>query len=178
MKEKLTQDKLKELLAYNPDTGEFIWKVANSKRIRVGSVAGFLHHTGYWHIGINNKTYFAHRLAFLYIDGYSPENQIDHVDRNPLNNSWKNLREVSQSCNMRNKNIQCNNKSGITGVCWKKRDKKWQAKITTPKEIYLGLFDNLTDAARARWNAEVKYNFPNCNTTSSAYNYLKENNLI
>lgn len=128
---------------------------------------------------INGKLYKNHRLAFLYMEGYFPENGIDHIDRNKTNNSWNNLREVSHTCNMRNCKIQANNKSGITGVCWYKASNKWQAHIRIPKQnINLGYFDNLTDAAKSRWIAEVKYNFPNCNTTSSAYNYLKENNLI
>lgn len=179
MKEKLTQEKLKELFDYNPKTGDFTRKVSNSNRVKIGDIAGCLHHKGYLNISINGKTYQSHRLAFLYMEGYFPENGIDHIDRNKINNSWNNLREVSQSCNMRNQKININNKSGITGVCWHKGGKKLMAHIKIQKQkIHLGLFDNLTDAAKARWEAEVKYGFPNCNTTSSAYNYLKDNNLI
>ena len=176
---KLTQERLKELLGYDPETGVFIWKVANTNRIRVGGVAGYLHHSGYLNISINGKTYQSHRLAFLYMEGYLPENDVDHIDRNRSNNKWKNLREVSRSCNLRNCKIRETNKSGITGVCFNKRDKKWMATIRIPKQnINLGYFDNLTNAAKARWQAEVEHNFPNCNTTSSAYNYLKEHGAI
>ena len=175
---KLTQERLKGLLDYDPETGVFIWKVANANRIRVGDVAGTLNNRGYLYIGINKKRFLAHRLTFLYMEGYFPENQIDHIDRNKINNSWSNLREVSQTCNMRNKSIMKNNKSGVIGINWNKESKKWMARIRTPKTVYLGLFENIIDAAKARWEAEVKYNFPNCNTTSSAYNYLKEHGAI
>ena len=178
MKEKLTQEKLKELLHYDPDTGVFTNKIDRGKRAKKGNVAGIFHvSTGYWQIYVEGKTYRAHRLAFLFMEGYFPENDIDHIDRNKINNKWNNLREVSTSCNVKNSNIRSDNTSGVKGV-WKNKKNKWIAEIKVPKKIYLGSFDNLIDAVRARWNAEVKYNFPNCNTTSSAYNYLKEKGLI
>lgn len=175
---KLTQDRLKGLLDYDPETGVFIWKVDRGKRTKKGSFAGSLDNKGYLIIRFNGKGYKAHRLAFLYMEGYFPENQVDHIDRDKTNNKWNNLREVSHTCNMRNCKISKINTSGITGVSWHKGRKKWQSQIRIPKPIYLGLFDNLIDAAKARWEAEVKYNFPNCNTTSAAYVYLKEKGAI
>ena len=176
---KLTQEKLKELLDYAPANGVFVWKVDRGKKVKKGDVAGSIDNHGYWCIKIESKRYLAHRLAFLYMEGYFPENQVDHIDRNRSNNEWKNLREVSQSCNMRNCKIRKTNKSGITGVCWHKKNNKWTATIRIHKKnIDLGRFDSLLDAAKARWNAEVKYGYPNCNTTSSAYTYLKDNNLL
>lgn len=178
MKEKLTQEKLKELLYYDFETGIFTWKVDRGGSAKKGSVAGCLKNN-YWHIAVNDKRYLAHRLAFLYMEGYMPENGIDHIDRNPKNNAWNNLREVSHSCNMRNCSLFKNNKSGITGVVWEKSTKKWRSNISIPKKnINLGRYDNLADAVKARWNAEIKYNFPNCNTTSSAYLYLKKYGYI
>lgn len=177
---KLTQDRLKELIDYNPETGIFLWKVDRTNKTKKGMFAGRLNKkSGYWQIGIDSNNYYAHRLAFLFIDGYLPENGLDHIDRDKLNNKWNNLRETSTICNMRNRNIFKNNKSGITGIHWHKSTNKWYSKITAlGKQICLGVFDNLIDAARARWEAEIKYNFPNCNTTSSAYMYLKKNNAI
>lgn len=175
---KLTQDRLKELIDYDYETGVFIWRVSR-QRIKKGSIAGSLNKsTGYWIICIDNKRYKAHRLVFLYIDGYLPENGIDHIDRNKINNRYNNLREASKTCNSRNCNISKINKSGITGVSWYKRSNKWRSEINIPKKIRLGYFDNIIDAVRARWEAEIKYNFPNCNTISSAYVYLKENSAI
>lgn len=172
---KLTQKRLKELLDYNPKTGIFTWLISRGS-IKKGNISGYVNKsTGYLIIGIDNKKNKAHRLAFLFMEGYLPENDIDHIDRNILNNKWDNLREVSHLCNMRNCNISKINKSGITGVSWRNDRKKWRSFIGVGKMINLGIFDTLIDAARARWDAEIKYNFPNCNTTSSAYMYLKEN---
>ena len=180
MKEKLTQEKLKELLDYDPETGIFTNKIDRGRRAKKGNVAGIFHvSTGYWHIKIDNKIYKAHRLAFLYMEGYLPENCVDHIDRNKINNKWDNLREVSISCNNKNCNLRKDNNSGITGVSWYKKYNKWQSVIKTPKQqINLGCFDNLIDAAKARWEAEIKYNYPNCNTTSSSYLYLKKYGYI
>lgn len=174
---KLTQDRLKELLSYDPETGVFIWNIAIGKRAKKGCIAGSLNKvTGYWQIGIDRKLYLAHRLVFLYMEGYLPEYDTDHINRERTNNKWVNLREASRTCNVRNSNISKKNKIGITGVGWHKRDNKWVAQIMIfKKQIFIGYFDNILDAAKARWQAEVKYGFPNCNTTSSAYMYLKEN---
>lgn len=174
MKQKLTQERLKELLDYDPETGIFTWKVDRGSNKIKGSHAGSLDKDSYLIISLYGKRYKAHRLVFLYIDGYTPENQVDHIDRNKLNNKRCNLREVSQICNSRNCNIRVDNKIGITGVCWNKVKNKWVAQIQPYKKINLGCFDNILDAARARWNAEVKYNFPNCNTISASYMYLKD----
>lgn len=175
---KLTQKRLKELLDYNPKTGIFTWLISRGS-IKKGNISGCVNKsTGYLIIGIDNKRNKAHRLAFLFMEGYLPENEIDHIDRNILNNKWANLREVSHLCNMRNCNTAKNNKSGINGVSWRNDRKKWRAFIGVGKMINLGVFDNLIDAARARWEAEVKYGFPNCNTISSSYMYLKEHGVI
>lgn len=176
----LTQHKLKTLLDYNSETGVFTW-ICTSKysNLLPGDIAGCLDNKGYRIITIEEKSYKAHRLAFLWMEGYLPENAVDHFDRNKDNNAWSNLREVSAQCNARNRAIISTNRSGITGVCWSKATKKWQATIrVASKNIYLGQFDNIIDAAKARWKGEKLYNFPNCNSTSSAYQFLTKCNAI
>lgn len=96
MKNKLTQKRLKKLLYYNPDTGIFTWKI-NSRRSLKDAPAGNLHPSGYIRIGIDSKEYRAHRLAFLYMEGYIPENDVDHINRVRDDNRWKNLRELVDS---------------------------------------------------------------------------------
>lgn len=176
---KLTQERLKELLHYDPKTGAFVWRHRILSQGRIsrlsGKVAGSVNKaTGYRQIGIDGKRYYASRLAWLYMEGYSPEREVDHRDRIRHNDKWKNLRHVSHQCNLRNCKLSKNNKTGITGVIPTPSGKKFEAYITVgEKLIRLGRFATKLDAARARWNAEVKHGFPNCNTTSTAYLYLK-----
>jgi len=83
---------------------------------------------------------------------------IDHIDRNPLNNRKYNIRVATDSQNMMNRGIQKNNTSGITGVCWIKEKCKWKAQIKiNRKNINLGYFSNFDDAVKARKGAEKKY---------------------
>lgn len=174
----ITQKRVKELLNYNPENGNLIWRV-NKGRAKQGEVAGTLHKDGHILVGVDGERYQAHRLIWLWMEGYFPENDIDHKDRLPSNNKWCNLRHTSHKCNMRNCSISKNNKSGVTGVSWNDKNNKWFASITVDyKSIGCGIYSNFIDAVRSRWEAEKKYSFPNCNTTSSAYEYLKENSLI
>lgn len=136
--------------------------------------AGNIDKEGYRRIKINGELYPVSRLAWFYMEGYWPEYQIDHINRVKDDNRWENLRHVSGLCNTRNASVAKNNRSGITGVHWCKKSSKWCAKIGVLWEmIGLGYFKSKTDAVYARWQAEVEYGFPECNTTSSAYLYLK-----
>ena len=154
MNKELSQERLKELLEYDEDTGIFIWKVSRSGNIKSGTVAGSKLQ-GYSIIMIDRINYKAHRLAWLYVHGYFPENFIDHKNGIRYDNRISNLREVSKSCNGQNCKIHSNNKSGYNGVSWEKTKKKWrsQIKINT-KHIFLGLYDCKLDAGLARITAE------------------------
>ena len=158
----LTQELLKERLIYTPSTGIFTWrtKESNFSRIIVGSPAGHIHKTGYLVIRLYFKAYRAHRLAFLYMLGHFPLNQVDHVNRNKLDNSWINLRPASYVLNNKNKTLQKNNKSKYTGVSWRKDRKFWIATITVNKKlIYLGSSYNFDEAVAMRQAANIKYGF-------------------
>lgn len=97
----LTQARLKELMSYDPNTGIFIREQNRGKTMK-GSIAGTTRHDGYVTVFIDGHRYLTHRLAWLYMTGEWPETVIDHIDRNPSNNSFSNLRDVSQSVNMQN----------------------------------------------------------------------------
>jgi hypothetical protein len=160
----LTPERLKSLLSYNPETGEFAWLVSRGNRL-VGEIAGCPVYFGrsrklYISIKIDCKNYLAHRLVWLYSYGEWPKNQIDHIDQSSLNNRLSNLRDVTNSENSKNKKIPRNNKSGVMGVFFSNDTQKWAATImVNGKTIYLGYFDLKDDAITARKNAEVKYNF-------------------
>lgn len=176
---KLTQKRLKELLHYNPDTGIFTWRISPNSTVKKQTIAGTIKKTGYVQIKIDRKLYQAHRLAFLYMEGYTPENEVDHIDRNPSNNRWSNLREASRICNVRNCKVSIKSKSGITGVYWYAKSRKWAATITVNKtRFFLGFHANFEEAIATRWKAEVEHNWPGCNSNSSAYLYLKEKGLL
>jgi hypothetical protein len=173
----INQERVRELFDYRSD-GELIWKVQTGSRALVGNVAGSPHNAGYKQIRVDGKIYLNHRLIWVWHHGYFPEHGLDHINRNRNDNRIENLREVSQSCNMRNCKQRTDCSSGVTGVCWHKRRSKWQARIRIPgKLIYLGIYDTLLEAAQARWEAEVKYGFPNCNSTSSAFLYLNSTKM-
>ena len=175
---KLTQERVKELFYYNPKTGTFTRRIYCCSNAKVGDVAGSRSPLGYILINVDYKLYGASRLAFLYMEGYFPEHQVDHINRIRDDNRWENLRHVTSQCNIRNSSVRGDNTSGVTGVCWHKGNKKWASYImVNEKRKSLGYFKILKEAVQARWEAEVKYDFPNCNTTSSAYLYLQESDL-
>jgi hypothetical protein len=111
--------------------------------------------TGYLMSRINNKIVRMHRLIMNVRD----KNMIvDHINHNTLDNRKNNLRIASSSQNNMNKTKQSNNTSGITGVSWDKRKKKWRAYIKiNNKHSELGLYDNFEDAVNTRRDAEEKY---------------------
>jgi len=96
----LTQRYLKKILFYDPKTGIFIWKV-NRRSIKVGDVAGFTQCNGYRRIKIDQKRYYASRLAYLYMEGSFPKEEMDHKNRIRNDNIWKNLQAVSLTFNRR-----------------------------------------------------------------------------
>ena len=173
---KLTQDLLKELLEYDPKTGRFFWRVSKGQRGVAGTEAGSLTHSGYVYIGLDRKQYFAHRLAWLYVHGYMPENDLDHIDRYPTNNRIENLREVSQVCNQRNCGNRKHNKSGVKGVYWYKRYGKWRAQIVVNQRCFgLGYYDDFTEAVCARLAAEQCLGWAGCDSSSPAFQYVSSN---
>jgi hypothetical protein len=174
MKNKLTQKRLKEILRYYPGSGIFRWRTTGIGR-RKNKIAGCKRHDGYIRITIDGKRHYAHQLAFLYVHGYFPENDIDHIDGNPGNNKIKNLREVSHQCNIRNTGNPINNTSGVKGVSWHKPANKWMAYIVVNGKLkHLGYYKNFDDAAKARYKAEKKLNWKGCDSSSPAYRHLKK----
>jgi len=173
----ITQNRLKQILHYSPDTGVFTFKKNISRKIKAGDVAGTIKHHGYVGIGCDRITYWAHRLAFLYMVGYFPENMVDHINTDKSDNRWDNLREVSHVCNLRNTGNQINTKSGVKGVIKKKqpgRRDRWYIQIGFNKEAhYLGSSACLLEAACHRLAAEQCLNWENCGYLSPAYKYVK-----
>ncbi|AXC41892.1 putative homing endonuclease [Salmonella phage falkor] len=134
----ITQELLKELFEYNPDTGDFIRKVSKG-RAKAGTIAGSPDKDGYIFIGINRKRYAAHRLAFLYMEGYIPD-LVHHLNNIRKDNRWCNLKDATSQENNRNKVAQSN--SGYLGVSWKKDRQQWrvQARNSESTPVHGGYF--------------------------------------
>lgn len=160
---------LKSIIDYDQETGLFTWKnrtceYGNHKAWNTkysGKTAGRKNdHTGYIEISIFDSRYRANRLAWFYSYGEDPkEFVIDHKDGVKDNNKLSNLRKTTYSGNSHNKGAQKNNKSsGIKGVHYNKRDKRYNACISVNKESkYLGSFILLEDARKAVEQAFMKY---------------------
>lgn len=151
---------LKEIISYCPETGIFTWLVKrNSHRGKVvpGSIANSVSVHGYARIGIDGSRYPAHRLAWFYVYGRWPSKQIDHINRDRLDNRIVNLREATDAENRQNMSLSVTNTSGVKGVSWDKRRKKWFSKIThNYQQISLGFHDNINDAEKAYAEAKER----------------------
>lgn len=161
----LTQERLKHLLHYNPDTGVFTWLSKPSRRINSGSIAGRIKpKKGYVEIGISGRIYLAHRLAWLYIYGTWPKEQVDHINGIRNDNRIKNLRLATTSQNQWNKKMQKNNTSGIKGVSWDNQRGKWIAQCWLfGKHHKIGRFSSIDDADRAIRQFREKHQGEFCN---------------
>lgn len=147
----LTQEKLKEYLHYNPDTGLFTWLKYKQRPSKIGSIAGTIRSDGYRSICFFEKQYFAHRLAWLYMMGIFPAEDIDHIDNNRLNNKWNNLRACNQSQNNQNyKKAKVDNSTQFLGVSYRKESNKYRARIMiNGKSISIGDYDTAKKAHEA-----------------------------
>lgn len=146
----ITQEELKEILHYDPETGSFTWLVAMGTRARPGDRAGAIFNRDYIRIRIRLKRYVAHRLAWLYVHGHFPTDLIDHVNGVKYDNRLCNLRPATRSQNLMNRRMHSNNTSGLKGVYWHKGAKKWKAQCrANGKHYHLGLFENAESASAA-----------------------------
>jgi hypothetical protein len=151
----ITQENLKELLHYNPITGVFTNIVDRNSKALKGEECTCINQVGYVVISINYKRYTAHRLAWLYMEGYFPEHEVDHKNGVTHDNRWKNLKEVSHRCNLQNQKIRSNNSSGFKGVTYVKRNSNWSSRITiNQKTINIGVYPTAIEAAIARCKYE------------------------
>lgn len=128
----LTAARLRALFNYSKITGLFTRLVTVSSRARAGQVAGCVNKNGYLVIRIDGVLHYAHRLAFLYVNGEWPSLEIDHEDTDPANNSWRNLRDVPHSVNAQNiRSAHATKKSGLPlGVFRDKRNGNLSAALS------------------------------------------------
>jgi hypothetical protein len=149
----LTAERLKNLLHYCPTTGIFTRKTSE-KRWKSGDKSGWVHSNGYAYVSVDAVVYLAHRVAWLYMTGEWPKQDIDHIDGDKANNVFANLRDASEIVNCQNqKRSHRGTASGILGVY--PRGKRWMSTICVNKKpIYLGVFDTTEEAYAAYISAK------------------------
>lgn len=154
----LTAEKAQELLSYDMDRGILTRKVSLTNTVKIGDVAGSVNKKGYVSVGVNGRYYLAHRVIWLIVHGKWPSKQIDHINGIKTDNRICNLCEVSNSINAQNKKSISNNTSGLLGVSWLSKAKKWRAQIQVQgKVMYLGLYNDKYEAHSAYLTAKRKY---------------------
>ena len=154
----LTTERLRKALAYNPATGDFTWRISRRNGVREGKRAGSIDANGYVIICFRGRRYKAHRLAWIWMTGERPPEEIDHINGSRSDNRFSNLRLATHAENLRNSKTPINNKSGVKGVHWHPQCKKWAVRITVKdRNLYLGLFTDIGDAAAAYEKAAKKY---------------------
>lgn len=147
----ITQEQVKSLLHYDMETGVFTRMVRTSNRIKVGDIAGSINVDGYLLIMLHGIRHQAHRLAWLYVYGVWPTNDIDHADGNKTNNRISNLRDSTNSENHQNRRM-------AKGYSFCKAAGKWMATIKVDGKChYLGVFSAESEARAAYLAAKKIY---------------------
>jgi len=156
----MTRRYLRSLLNYEPKTGEWRWRYRKSGRAAIGQIAGSINSNGHRGIRIDGVMYQAHRLAFLYMNGTWPIDQVDHRNGVKDDNRWTNLREATNGQNSMNRGTRSDSRSGHKGVYLYGGD-RFRAKIVVDgRQIYLGIFSTKEEAAAAYRVAADRFHGP------------------
>lgn len=145
----LTHERILELMIYDPEVGDFLWDdIVRAKKSRWS--AGTTTLKGYRQILVDGKPYLAHRLAWFYVHGKWPREQIDHINGVKNDNRLCNLREATHAQNLWNQSKRKNSKSQYKGVSWCRHMNKWVAELTANKRyFYIGSFADPKEAKAA-----------------------------
>ncbi|WP_336295527.1 HNH endonuclease [Cronobacter dublinensis] len=167
----LSADYISECLRYDPKDGLLYWKERPSEHFAnesyqarwnkryAGERAGKFMMNGYLKLAIDNKKYYAHRIVWVLKKKEWPQ-YIDHINGDRSDNRIENLRNVSRSQNQRNLKLSVRNTTGVIGVTQDSRNGHYIAQVKIgDKNIHLGSFKNLSDAAEARAKANIEYGF-------------------
>ena len=145
------------VLDYDPETGIVRHRI-NHGRAKAGTIAGTKRRDGYSVLWLDGKLHLLHRLIYLMMTGDWPAQQIDHINRDPGDNRWCNLRSASSRDNVMNRRsyrTRPDNTSGYVGVSFMRLCGKWRADLSiNGTKQYLGIFATAREAAEARLRAK------------------------
>lgn len=154
----ITQERLKELVRYDEETGHLTWnrksgdKHNNFNSRFADKRAGCVHYVRNYakrYVRLDGILYLEHRMVYLYMTGGMPD-MIDHINKDATDNRWCNLRASDYEGNSLNKTTRSDNKHGHPGVHWHSIRKKWTAAgYKGYKKIHLGTFDTIEEAVSA-----------------------------
>jgi hypothetical protein len=169
---------LRQLIDYDPETGALVWRVrdvsffTDGKKSAIGAMNAWnaryaekpalkvKNSGGYFRGRVFSRRYLAHRVAWAIYSGAWPENEIDHINGDRLDNRIANLRSVTRQENNRNRAIGITNTSGTIGVSWHSRDLVWSAQIhKNGKQKHIGHFKSKDEAIEARAKANAEYGY-------------------
>lgn len=154
----ISQERVRELLSYDAETGLFTWNKTRTGFARKGSLAGTKTSYGYIQISIDNVLHKAHRLAWIYVYGESPKMDIDHINGDRSDNRIVNLRDVDKFTNMQNrKAADSDGKSGLLGVT-QRGNVYYARRVINGRHHYLGRHKTPMEAHQAYIDAGRMFN--------------------
>lgn len=156
-KDALTQERLQEVVHYDPGSGEFRWRphaslprlrgrvgegaVEEGSEQRAGQIAGCSMRSDYWCIHVDGCSYRAHQLAWLYMTGEWGRPLVEHRDGDPFNNRWRNLRLARSWHNASPRRCRDSDRSVFAGIALDRRSGQWTAAVSQGERVYsLGRF--------------------------------------
>lgn len=159
----ISADEARALLQYDAETGALRWRVDRMTgrhhaipKAKAGDLAGCRQRDGIL-LRINRKAIRAHRIIWLIVTGEWPSQYIDHINGDPCDNRWINLRPATPQQNQCNRRMAANNTSGFKGIWFNKNEQKWVANISTHgRKHSLGYFDTKEAAYAAYCSAAEK----------------------
>lgn len=168
----ITQEYVRSLFEYDPETGVLTWKgrprehfstdrawKSTNARMAGKITACSVNSDGYSQVGIDRCVHKAHRIIWLLVHGEMPE-EVDHENGVRTDNRLANLRAATRLENMKNKAVRRDSRSGVAGVSWHEKDRRWIAYIRSGgRQIRLGAFTDFADACSARKTAERTHGF-------------------
>lgn len=151
----LTQADVKAQFDYDAESGILFKKFKSGKQKPCGHKPVC---NGYGRIGINGINYLTHRIIWLWYYGAWPKYEIDHIDRDRMNNRIENLEDADRNQNMHNQGIRKNNTTGYPGVSWREDCGKYRTKITNNrKQISIGYYRAAEEAFLAYMVAKIEH---------------------